>query len=158
MKKITEKTQELLDMEAKLHKLLEYSYCPYSNFKVSAIVSMKDGTEFGGVNVENAAYGSTICAERSAIYTAISNGYKRGDFASLYCLDSSDSDIVSAPCGSCLQVISEFFEQDARFIFINIKNKITEYTLKEMLPFSFTVDDLLSDNSLEKNGTSYTKK
>ena len=69
-------------MYEKLLKLLNNSYSPYSKFRVSAIVVMKDGTEFSGVNVENASYGASICAERSAIVSAISAGYKKDDFES----------------------------------------------------------------------------
>ena len=71
-------------MRDRLKELLNNSYAPYSNFRVSAVVVMKDGTSFNGVNVENAAYGSSICAERSAILAAISNGYKKNDFDKLY--------------------------------------------------------------------------
>ena len=71
-------------MKEKLLKLLDNSHSPYSKFRVAAIVVMKDGTEFNGVNVENAAYGSSICAERSAILSAISNGYKKYDFELIY--------------------------------------------------------------------------
>ena len=67
-------------MKEKLLELLENSYSPYSKFKVAAIAVMKDGKEFVGVNVENASYGVCNCAERSAIFSAISNGYKRYDF------------------------------------------------------------------------------
>ena len=70
-------------MKDKLLKLLENSYSPYSKFRVSAIAVMKDGKEFCGVNVENASYGAAICAERSAIVSAISAGYKRYDFREL---------------------------------------------------------------------------
>ena len=76
-------------MQEKLIKLLNNSYSPYSKFRVASIVVMKDGTEFSGVNVENASYGASICAERSAILSAISNGYKRYDFEKLYVLSSS---------------------------------------------------------------------
>ena len=71
-------------MREKLVSLLKNSYSPYSHFRVAAIVIMKDGREFHGVNVENASYGATICAERSAILSAISAGYKKGDFQELY--------------------------------------------------------------------------
>ena len=64
----------------RLLKLAENSYSPYSHFRVATILIMKDGVEIPGVNVENAAYGSSICSERSAILSAISNGYKKGDF------------------------------------------------------------------------------
>lgn len=67
-------------MKEKLIKLLENSYSPYSHFRVAAIVVMQDGKEFNGVNVENASYGASICAERSAILSAISSGYKKGEF------------------------------------------------------------------------------
>ncbi|MDE5538947.1 MAG: hypothetical protein K2J20_00470 [Bacilli bacterium] len=66
-------------MREKLVKLLDNSYSPYSKFRVACIAVMKDGKEFPGVNVENASYGASICAERSAILSAISNGYKRYD-------------------------------------------------------------------------------
>ena len=67
-------------MIEKLKTLAKNSYSPYSHFRVSTILVMKDGMEIPGVNVENAAYGSSICAERSAILSAISLGYKKGDF------------------------------------------------------------------------------
>ena len=94
-------------MKEKLIKLLENSYSPYSNFRVASIVVMKDGREFNGVNVENASYGATICAERSAILSAISNGYKKGDFKSLYVM--CDSDKIGMCCSSslCMAVLPE---------------------------------------------------
>ena len=143
MKEITNKTPELLNIEAKLKKLLERSYCAYSNFRVSAIVVMKDGTEFEGVNIENAAYGSTVCAERSAIFTAVTKGYRKGDFEAIYCMDSGSSDKISASCGACVQVMSEFFDKDTKCTFINQSGKAMELTLNEMLPYAFTVEDLL---------------
>ena len=75
-------------MKEKLVSLLENSYSPYSKFRVSAIAVMNDGREFPGVNVENASYGASICAERSAILSAISNGYKKHDFKELYNIDN----------------------------------------------------------------------
>ena len=76
----------MIDKLIELHK---NSYSPYSNYKVSAIAVMKDGKEFNGVNVENASFGASICAERSAILSAISNGYKKGEFKELYVMVSS---------------------------------------------------------------------
>ena len=66
-------------MKEQLINLLKNSYSPYSNFRVASIAVMKDGKQFKGVNVENASYGACICAERSAIVSAISNGYKKHD-------------------------------------------------------------------------------
>ena len=96
-------------MIEKLMKLAENSYSPYSHYRVATIVVMKDGKEFVGVNVENSAYGSSICAERSAILAAISNGYKKGDFKEMHCL-CADSNKISTSCFGCRQVIVEFFE------------------------------------------------
>ena len=76
-------------MKEKLLNLLNNSYSPYSNFKVACIVVTKDNKEFIGVNVENSSYGATICAERSAILSAISNGYKKHDFEKLYVMCDS---------------------------------------------------------------------
>ena len=71
-------------MQEKLNKLLENAYAPYSNYQVACIVVMKDGKEFNGVNVENASFGATICAERVAITSAIAHGYKKNDFKEIY--------------------------------------------------------------------------
>jgi len=78
------------------------------------LVSLLDGREFYGVNVENASYGATICAERSAILSAISAGYKRGDFKELYVM--CDNDKIGMPCFICRMVITEFFDKKASHI------------------------------------------
>ena len=90
-------------MKEKLLKLLDNSYCPYSNFPVSSIVIMKDGKEFYGVNVEDASTRAGICAERNAITTAIAYGYKKEDFKELHILTSSDR--VGTCCFVCRQLI-----------------------------------------------------
>lgn len=126
-------------MREKLIKLLENSYSPYSNFKVSAIVKMKDGKEFSGVNVENASYGACICAERSAIVSAISNGYKKYDFDSLYIMVSSNK--LSTCCFLCRQVISELFEEDRKIILMS-RDEEKEFTVKELCPYPFNEEDL----------------
>ena len=77
-------------MREKLEKLLNNSYAKYSGYCVSAICVMNDGKEFSGVNVENASYGATICAERVAITNAITNGYKQGEFKELHVMVKSD--------------------------------------------------------------------
>ena len=75
-------------MKEELIKLLDKAYAPYSKFQVGAIIEMNDGKFIPGVNVENASYGATICAERNAITTAISMGYKKGDFKNIYVMVS----------------------------------------------------------------------
>ena len=90
-------------MREKLEKLLNNSYAKYSNFRVACICVMNDGNEISGVNVENASYGATICAERVAITGAIAKGYKKGDFKELHIM--VDSDKIGTPCFMCRQVI-----------------------------------------------------
>jgi cytidine deaminase len=126
-------------MKEQLEKLLENSYSPYSHFKVAAIAVMKDGQEFGGVNVENAAYGSSICAERSAILCAISNGYTKGDFASIYVMSSSGEE--TTPCLACRQVFVELMDRDAKVICVS-KHEQKVYTVADLCPYAFSAEDL----------------
>lgn len=128
-------------MFEKLVSLANNSYSPYSKFRVATIVVMKDGTEIGGVNVENAAYGSSICAERSAIVSAISKGYKKGDFKELHtlCLDSNK---ISTSCFGCRQVIQEFFNSDDTLYFYNNNGELKKYKVSELCPYPFSEEDL----------------
>lgn len=127
-------------MKDKLLELHKNSYAPYSNFYVSAIVVMNDGVEFRGVNVENASFGASICAERSAIVSAISAGYKKGDFKELNVMVSSGE--VGMPCFICRQVISEFFDKDATVRCFATTGEYKEYTVEEICPYPFGSEDL----------------
>ena len=127
-------------MKDKLLELQKNSYAPYSNFYVSAIVVVKDGVEFSGVNVENASFGATICAERTAIVSAISAGYKKGDFKELNVMVSSGE--IGMPCFVCRQVISEFFDKDATVRCFATTGEYKEYTVEEICPFPFGSEDL----------------
>ena len=127
-------------MKDKLLELQKNSYAPYSNFHVSAIVVAKDGVEFRGVNVENASFGATICAERSAIVSAISAGYKKGDFKELNVMVSSGE--VGMPCFICRQVILEFFDKDATVRCFATTGEYKEYTVEEICPYPFGSEDL----------------
>ncbi len=129
-------------MEESLKRLLKNSYSPYSGFKVAAIVLMKDGKSFGGVNIENASYGTTICAERVAIDTAIASGYKKGDFSKLYVM--CDSPKISTPCFLCRQVINEFFSIDNEIILYSNDYDREIYTVGDLCPYPFGSDDLRS--------------
>ena len=127
-------------MVGKLQGLLKNSYSPYSHFAVSAIVVMNDGSEFNGVNVENASYGATICAERNAINSAISAGYGKGDFKSISIMVSSEKN--STCCSICRQVITEFFARDAFVHCYNINGDEKTYTVAELCPYPFGEGDL----------------
>lgn len=127
-------------MKDKLKELLNSSYSPYSHFRVASIVVMKDGREFRGVNVENASYGATICAERSAIISAISAGYKKHDFETLYVM--CDNEKIGFSCMLCRQVISEFFEPDKKVIAMNPNGEEISLTVKELCPYPFSDEDL----------------
>lgn len=127
-------------MKDKLIALHANSYSPYSNFRVSAIVVTKDGREFNGVNVENASYGATICAERSAILSAVSAGYKKGDFKSLYVMCENDK--IGMPCFSCRMVISELFDKDTPIICMNPAGDEEIHTVEELCPYPFSDEDL----------------
>lgn len=127
-------------MKEKLLKLLENSYSPYSKFRVASIVVMKDGSEFSGVNVENASYGASICAERSAILSAISAGYKRHDFDKLYVM--CDNEKIGMSCFMCRMVISEMFEKDKKIIAMNPSGLEEVHTVEELCPYPFSDEDL----------------
>lgn len=127
-------------MKEKLLELLNNSYSPYSKFRVAAIALMKDGTEFNGVNVENASYGGAICAERSAIVSAISAGYKKHDFEKMYVM--CDNEKIGMSCMICRQVIQEFFEKDKMIIAMNPNGDEIVHTVEELCPYPFDEGDL----------------
>jgi len=127
-------------MKEKLLELLNHSYSPYSHFRVACIAVMKDGKEFCGVNVENASYGAAICAERSAMVSAISAGYKRYDFEKLYVM--CDNDKIGMSCFLCRMVISEMMEPDKLIIAMNPKGEEESHTVKELCPYPFSDEDL----------------
>ena len=118
----------------------ELSYSPYSNFKVGAAILTKDGKIIKGANIENASYPLTMCAERNAIYHAYLTGYKKEDFVSLAVV--ADTDGPCSPCGACRQVISELFPRDAKIYMANLKGDVKEVTIEDLLPYSFTSEDL----------------
>ena len=126
-------------MREKLEKLLNNSYSKYSGYSVSAICVMNDDKEFNGVNVENASYGATICAERVAITNAITAGYKKGDFKELNIMVKSEK--IGTPCFECRQVISEFFNEEC-LIKLYSSNEEKEYLVKELCPYPFSEENL----------------
>ena len=116
------------------------SYSPYSKFKVGASLLLDDNTIVSGTNVENSSYGLACCAERNALFTAVGMGYKKENIKAL--LVVANTDAPCSPCGACRQVISELMNPGADVILTNRKNDIKTFTVKELLPFSFSKDDL----------------
>lgn len=130
-------SKELVDIALNARQL---SYSPYSNFKVGAAVLCKNGEVFVGSNIENAAYGLCMCAERNALYNAMMHGMKKDDFVMFAVV--ADTDKPCSPCGSCRQVLDELYPANAPIYCANLKGDIKETNVKELLPFSFGKDDL----------------
>jgi len=114
------------------------AYVPYSKFHVGAALECADGTVFTGCNVENSSYGATNCAERTAIFKAISEGYR--DFVRI-AVYSPDSEIFAMPCGICRQVMVEF-NYDMQLILGKANGEFKVMTLRQLLPEAFTPDSL----------------
>ncbi|MEG0778999.1 MAG: cytidine deaminase [Oscillospiraceae bacterium] len=115
--------------------MLERAYCPYSHFPVGAALECADGTVYTGCNVENAAYGCTICAERTAIVKAVSEGHR--DFVRIAIAGKSDDYCV--PCGTCRQVLQEFAPQ-IEVLCLNGAGDVREFPLSQLLPYGFDSD------------------
>ncbi|WP_042201596.1 cytidine deaminase [Paenibacillus camerounensis] len=116
------------------------AYMPYSKFPVGAALLLKDGTVINGVNVENVSFGATNCAERTAIFTAVTNGYTKGDFQAIAI--AGDTENYLPPCSICRQVMAEFCSPDMPVYLTNNKRDILELKLKELLPYAFTELDM----------------
>lgn len=125
------------------HNLIEqanearrYAYAPYSNYPVGAALRTKSGRVFTGVNVENAAYPTSMCAERTAVFKAVSEGEHEFDAIAVV------TDNGGSPCGSCRQVLAEF-GQDTTVLIANGEGELLqETTVKDLLPGAFTPEQL----------------
>lgn len=114
----------------------ERAYAPYSNFKVGAALLTKDDQLFLGSNIENSSYSLTCCAERVAIFKAISEGKTR--FKKLAVVANTDRPV--SPCGACRQVMSEFFGDDVRIYLANMQEDFKEVKISQLLPGAFSKD------------------
>lgn len=125
------------------HNLIEqanearrYAYAPYSNYPVGAALRTKSGRVFTGINVENAAYPTSMCAERTAVFKAVSEGEHEFDAIAVV------TDNGGSPCGSCRQVLAEF-GQDTTVLIANGEGELLqETTVKDLLPGAFTPEQL----------------
>lgn len=115
------------------------AYAPYSNFAVGAALLAKDGKIFHGCNIENASYGLTSCAERNAVFSAMSQGYKKEDFEMIAIVTHAER--LTSPCGACRQVLSELLPLNTLVILTNNHNHL-EVSVDDLIPFKFTSEDL----------------
>ena len=118
---------------------MQHAYAPYSGYKVGAALLCADGTVYQGCNIENAAYGPTNCAERTAVFKAVYDGHR--DFTAIAVCGGKDGEITGAfpPCGVCRQVLREFCPDDFKIYMVDGDTYKT-VTLAELLPFSFQAD------------------
>ena len=120
------------------------AYVPYSEFPLGAAVLTKDGSIYTGVNIENASFSLTNCAERSAIFTAVSQGERK--IEALLIVSSTKNPVP--PCGSCRQVIQEFADGDIEIVMMTAEGKELTMTSTELLPGAFSNNDLVKNNEL----------
>ena len=128
-------------MIEELIELHKNSYVPITNYPVSAILITKDGRKFSGVNVEDASTRAGTCAERAAIFSAITAGVKKGEFKEINVMTSSNTGI-GMPCFVCRQMISELFDKDAIVRCYNTKGEYVEHTVEELCPYPFGEEDI----------------
>lgn len=125
-------------MKDKLLELIKNSYAPYSGVHFACIVECKNGNFYNGVNIENASFGATVCAERNAINAAISAGEK--EFNALYLM--TDLNHLAYPCNLCKQTMLEFFDSDVLFNIMNTSGEYKVMTFKEIMNTVFSKGDL----------------
>ncbi len=132
--------EEMIDLAM---EQLNYSYTPYSGFKVGAALLTKEGKIYKGCNIENAAYTPTNCAERTAFFKAVSEGERA--FQAICVVGGKDGILTeyAAPCGVCRQVMMEFCDPDTfQIILATSKDQYEIFTLKELLPLGFGPNNL----------------
>ncbi len=118
------------ELYERAERIKQNAYAPYSNFLVGAVLRARDGTLFDGVNVENAAYPLGVCGEKTAYVTAVTQGYKPGDFDLIV--------INASPCGGCRQWHVEF--KVDRVVYANNDGELVEHTPDELLPDTFVLE------------------
>ena len=126
-------------MIEKLKELRNNAYAKYSNYPVSAIVVIKDGKEFNGVNVEDVSTRAGSCAERVALFSMITAGYKKGDIKEINILTSNGG----TPCFVCRQLLVELCDMDTKINCYDENGNIKTYTVSELCPYPFNEEDLL---------------
>lgn len=119
----------------------EKAYSPYSNFKVGAALLTKRGKVYLGCNIENASFTPTVCAERVAFFEAVKNGETAFEAIAVVGGKAGESASFCSPCGVCRQVMAEFCQKNFR-ILLGTKESFKAYTLEELFPLSFSLENL----------------
>ncbi|ADV93273.1 cytidine deaminase [Bacillus subtilis] len=125
-------------------KARDMAYAPYSKFQVGAALLTKDGKVYRGCNIENAAYSMCNCAERTALFKAVSEGDTEFQMLAV----AADTPGPVSPCGACRQVISELCTKDVIVVLTNLQGQIKEMTVEELLPGAFSSEDLHDERKL----------
>ncbi|USP94108.1 cytidine deaminase [Bacillus vallismortis] len=125
-------------------KARDMAYVPYSKFQVGAALLTKDGKVYRGCNIENAAYSMCNCAERTALFKAVSEGNTEFQMLAV----AADTPGPVSPCGACRQVISELCTKDVIVVMTNLQGQIKEMTVEELLPGAFSSEDLHDERKL----------
>ncbi len=135
----SEVSREVLDaLCAKAKEMLAFSYSPYSKYKVGAAILTADGEVFTGCNIENASYGATICAERTAAVKAVSEGQTVFKAIAIACSGSE----FAYPCGICRQFLNEFIEKKAPVVLIDCNDNVATEVFENLLPHGFSGKDM----------------
>lgn len=120
-------------------EMLNFSYVPYSNFHVGAALLTSEGEIYTGCNIENAAYGPSNCAERTAIFKAVSEGKKNFEAIAVVGGKNGKIEDFCPPCGVCRQVLAEFCKKDFEIVLAKSTNEYKIMTLEQLLPESFSL-------------------
>lgn len=136
------KPEELVKLA---QEAMTMAYAPYSGYKVGAALLCADGTVYKGCNIENASYTPTVCAERTAIFKAVSEGKR--DFAAIAVCGGKDGVLTGAfpPCGVCRQVMREFCGEDFTVYLVGANGSCETLTLGQLLPYSFSAEEYMQD-------------
>ena len=126
-------TQEVRKLHQLATKVRARAYAPYSNFQVGAALATEDGKVFVGCNVENASFGGAVCAERTAILKAVSEGERK--FSAIVVI--TDSSTPAMPCALCLQTMAEFFAPKTQILIANLEDIVAKFQFSDLLPFPF---------------------
>lgn len=128
------------NLEQKAVQAMKNSYSPYSNRKVGASILLSNGHEFSGCNVENSSFGGTVCAERVAVWKAVSE--EGPDLKIKRVVVATEASPPWSPCGMCRQVINEFAAPDCEIVLINLAGEKLKFMHSELLPYGFARSDL----------------